>query len=697
MTKLRQLKLFKRLRIPTAPFTSISYGQFRRGNFKPKRLNFPLAVRSTFDGEDGDKSSMAGYFVTRLDVGPEELEAAIEAVFASYPRVDQQEVILQEFIEPDFSGVIFAFRHAVWKLEIIAGRGEQLVGGSINPDTLLLPKFTYWDKLMSKVYRFWKLPPKLKDYYRPLVALSYYTGLLMKKSDHQQIGLDIEFAIKGKRLYLLQARPLTASSEREELLTAANHKEILPPFPSILMTEIISNAGFQLFEYYQSLDRTLAARPFLMKSAGMPWINLSALLDVMVHWGLPTQLVIKSVGSLDSYNVRLRPHRMLQKLWVVFGIIQDQTGTKRKVEQWLKALPDREAKRQAKRVKYSETARADAFGSWYEDFQNVYIELVQHMQVLTATMSGALGLLHKLGILPEMAAAASRKSESTAYFQAFKKLVSGKINKAEFIQRYGHRGFYESDIGQKRFAEFNDEEWKKLLEQNRQDWPMEKNKEKPLRKQAYRLLNGLAEPYIAAVALREKVRNELMKIFFSYRKELLFLFEGYTDTPWDYSRKELMALLCGKIPLAELQNRPRPHQSGWDYTTFLASQAGRRLDVARLAGTRTMNEEQVGLGIYPGKVKGQVWRISQADLSSLTAPAFSSIILVADALDPGFIPFFTKVDGVVAYVGGLLSHASIILRESKIPSITQVPAHLKLRTGDWIEIDGKTGEIIILE
>lgn len=68
-------------------------------------------------------------------------------------------------------------------------------------------------------------------------------------------------------------------------------------------------------------------------------------------------------------------------------------------------------------------------------------------------------------------------------------------------------------------------------------------------------------------------------------------------------------------------------------------------------------------------------------------------ILVADALDPGWVPFFSQVDGVVAYVGGVLSHASIILRESKIPAVTQLPAQVALKTGDWVEMDGQTGRV----
>jgi phosphohistidine swiveling domain-containing protein len=60
------------------------------------------------------------------------------------------------------------------------------------------------------------------------------------------------------------------------------------------------------------------------------------------------------------------------------------------------------------------------------------------------------------------------------------------------------------------------------------------------------------------------------------------------------------------------------------------------------------------------------------------------------------VPYFAEVDGVVAYFGGLLSDASIILREVGIPAITQLPASQDLPEGTWIEIDGCKGSVRVL-
>ena len=142
--------------------------------------------------------------------------------------------------------------------------------------------------------------------------------------------------------------------------------------------------------------------------------------------------------------------------------------------------------------------------------------------------------------------------------------------------------------------------------------------------------------------------------------------------------------------MEEIESYPEP--SGWDINTFLCNGYGRRIPLEPDSET-----EANGIGIYPGKVRGQVWRVQAAQMAQLNPPPYENIILVADALDPGWVPYFTKVDGVVSYVGGLLSHASIILREAGIPAITQLPANLDLLEGTWVEMDGKKGTVNILE
>jgi len=684
MSKRQQLTQMKQLGLPVPAFRTVHYEEWQSGRWDSEGLKPPLIVRSSYTGEDGAEASMAGQFKSVLPVQPEGLGEALEEVFQSYPVPKDSEAIVQELIEPDYSGVLFAFREGCWKVELAEGQGEALMSGQADAKSLLLPHFSKADARMYVVWRFWKAWSQApRPLSHALVRLSAYTSALLRemKAPH---GLDIEFCIRGDQLWLLQARPITTAEETEEVLTSANHKEILPPKPSVLMTAMISKAGYELYGYYRSLDKSLPERAFIKSAAGMPWINLSALLDTMVHWGLPTQLVCRSVGAEDFYQVGARPWRMLVKLPVFFKVLGQQLGAKRRIEHWqAKAKAEIEAgikQRSSVWAKYPD----EAFSDWRNDFQRLYVELVTNMQILTGAMSGPVSLLDKLGLLPKLSAALSQKSVSTDYLHAFRGWQAGKISRAEFLERFGHRGFYESDIGQPRFYEYSEEDWQQLKPTRSETVPASYN-----RKSGW--LGTLFSPIVQLIHSREWIRNETMKLFWLLRQELL---EQLPISPWELTPDRIQAYLQGELRAAEVPAFSKPEQSGWDMDTFLANRMGRRLPLSYLANVQQQQtQSKTGIGIYPGKVKGQVWRVKSASFPELTPPEQRPCILVADALDPGWVPFFSKVDGVVAYVGGVLSHASIMLRESKMPAITQLPAQIELKTGDWIEMDGQTGKV----
>jgi pyruvate,water dikinase len=683
MSKLQQLTQMTKLGLPVPAFIGVSYEEWHAGKQSVKPLRAPYIVRSSYRGEDSLDKSMAGQYISILQVQTEQLHEALRQVFDSYPDPAGSEAIVQEMIDPDYSGVLFAFREGGWKVEITEGQGEALMSGRVNAKSILLPRFSKADTRLCRYWSFWKAwataPSSLSH---ALVQLSAYVPQMLDRlpSPH---GLDIEFCIQKDKLWLLQARPITTPEEAEEVLTSANHKEILPPAPSLLMTEMISSAGRELYSYYRSLDSSLPSRAFLRESAGMPWINLSALLDTMVHWGLPTQLVCRSVGAEDFYQVGLRPWRVVGKLPVFLKVLFQQLGAKGRIERWQRQAAANIKSGIDKRASIWEQAPTQAFTQWQHDFQQLYVELVTNMQILTGAMSGPVSLLDRLGLLGKLSAALTQKSASTDYLNAFRQWQSGQISREEFLDRFGHRGFYESDIGQRRFYEYGEEDWAKLKGKVNTAAPQEAG-------QTSTLASFLLQPVVQLIHSREWIRNETMKLFWALREELL---DHLPIAPWELPPEQTLAFLQGKLAAEAVQAYEKPEQSGWDLDTFLANQLGRRLPISQLANVQEQGSRKTGIGIYPGKIKGQVWRVQSASLAGVQPPDFEHRILVADALDPGWVPYFSQVDGVVAYVGGVLSHASIMLRESRVPAITQLPPHIELRTGDWIMMDGKTGVV----
>ena len=72
-------------------------------------------------------------------------------------------------------------------------------------------------------------------------------------------------------------------------------------------------------------------------------------------------------------------------------------------------------------------------------------------------------------------------------------------------------------------------------------------------------------------------------------------------------------------------------------------------------------------------------------------------ILVVGALEPSWAVVFPRVRGVIAEIGGELSHASILLREAKKPAIVNCKDIFRaVATGDRVRIDGARGVVEVL-
>ena len=71
-------------------------------------------------------------------------------------------------------------------------------------------------------------------------------------------------------------------------------------------------------------------------------------------------------------------------------------------------------------------------------------------------------------------------------------------------------------------------------------------------------------------------------------------------------------------------------------------------------------------------------------------------ILVVSVIDPGMAPLFGVAAGLIAEMGGTLSHGAIIAREYGLPAVANVPGVLaRLKEGDRVSLDAERGEIVI--
>ncbi|MDA3874729.1 MAG: PEP-utilizing enzyme, partial [Kiritimatiellae bacterium] len=72
-------------------------------------------------------------------------------------------------------------------------------------------------------------------------------------------------------------------------------------------------------------------------------------------------------------------------------------------------------------------------------------------------------------------------------------------------------------------------------------------------------------------------------------------------------------------------------------------------------------------------------------------------ILVAEKTDPGWIPLYPSISGLLIERGSVLSHSAIVAREMGIPAIVGIPGlTTTLKDGDQVEMDASAGLIRII-
>ncbi len=101
-----------------------------------------------------------------------------------------------------------------------------------------------------------------------------------------------------------------------------------------------------------------------------------------------------------------------------------------------------------------------------------------------------------------------------------------------------------------------------------------------------------------------------------------------------------------------------------------------------------------GIGACAGVVRGPVRVVTNPREATL----LPGEILVATQTDPGWVVLFPAASGLLVERGSLLSHSAIVARELQLPCIVSLSHITKtLKTGDQIEMNGKTGQVTLLK
>lgn len=206
-----------------------------------------VAVRSSAVGEDSPSNSFAGQYLSILGVSDEEaLEEAIKQCWVSYvsdtavayratrglglPDHPDLGLIVQAQVFAEKAGVAFT-RHPVMPdlasvyIEANFGTGESVVGGMVTPDSVLVSRSRYVVEqyVVSDKRRMTLVAAEAEGSATVEIEPDLRKARVLTDEQAQEVARmameiertfgspqDVEWAIDGKGVWILQARPITA-------------------------------------------------------------------------------------------------------------------------------------------------------------------------------------------------------------------------------------------------------------------------------------------------------------------------------------------------------------------------------------------------------------------------------------------------------------------------------------------------------
>ena len=230
----------------------------------------PLAVRSSASDEDGGKHSFAGQLASYLNVAPGDVAARVADVWRSgfsarilaYRRTHglaavppAPAVLIQRMVAADVAGVAFSAdpstgQRGVAVVSAAAGLGEALVSGASDADTATVDRLGTVERIQH-TEREWLLDDG---------QLRAIAALARRCEQHFGAPQDIEWAIAGGAVFLLQSRPITTLAtlrDPDGAYTLWDNSNIAESYGGVTTPLTFSFARHAYEEVYRELCRLL--------------------------------------------------------------------------------------------------------------------------------------------------------------------------------------------------------------------------------------------------------------------------------------------------------------------------------------------------------------------------------------------------------------------------------------------------------
>lgn len=536
----------------------------------------------------------------------------------------------------------------------------------------------------------------------------------------------------------------------------ANFKETLPELPSPLglsfMEDFMEN---NFLRHYREIGCVIPPGLRSMKVVrGRPYINVTLFESLVVQLGGDVASVREQMGG-ETTSIPTRAKRL--PLWqLLIALVQLLRKIRQGVTRspaWFAEMKRMEALSRGWSIANLSPAellaRMEELGAQLQRGDltfGIATGVAQGFQVLQWVLEGSIGdgwrpLLNRalqgqgtvisagqVLRLIELAEIARREPTAQAFLLAEPwqpELYRTRLHGTDFLaafdayrEEYGHRAIGESDIATPRFADQPDYVLG-VIRRHVQTPPARsaaeiQQQQKTTQCRALReirerlgwrwihraLFTWWHRRLCRSLSLRETNRHHLMYFSTAVRRLILTLGKQWATEGRLASPEDIFFLTADELRAAVMDaqrawnNVVAERRAEWQRQAaqtvpdFLSpGEAPATLSSAPGRNSRTCR----GIPISAGTAEGPVRLIrSLADLHRVTR----GDILVVSVIDPGMAPLFGLAAGLVAEIGGTLSHGAIIAREYGLPTVANVPGVTSFfKDGERVVVDATRGEV----
>lgn len=282
---------------------------------------------------------------------------------------------------------------------------------------------------------------------------------------------------------------------------------------------------------------------------------------------------------------------------------------------------------------------------------------------------------------------------------ALRELMAGRLERAAFLQHFGHRGPHDMELAQPRWSE-DPAALDRLPPASAaaEETPTDRWEKIAAEANLSTLERTALEPQVRAVqtylSLRETAKHYFMRGYALIRRALVELDRRHR--------------LHGGIFYLTPEELPA-FVSGQDMTKIIAERRRRRTIALSLEVPPVLFSDDLEAIGRPQILEG-VEQLQGVPLSAGIAEAPALVldeprtdhlpsepyILVCPSTDPAWVPLFVHARGLVMETGGVLSHGAIVAREYGLPAVAGLPnVQRRLRTGQRLRVDGGSGTVVV--